>query len=112
MFSILLMFSSEINISVTADSRGSGLFGLDLSDTMCNLSERGFERTDALLDERPAITSAERKRKRKKYTDSNMRQHCKYMIPVFLHLFDVKINENITIIRANHFVYLEKLLSV
>lgn len=59
------MFSSEINISVTADSRGSGLFGLDLSAAACNLSEGGFESMDALLDERRAISSAGRKKKRR-----------------------------------------------
>ncbi len=59
------MFSSEINISVAADSRGSGLFDRDLSEAVCNLSERGFESTDALLDGRPAIASAEKKRKKR-----------------------------------------------
>ena len=58
MSSILLMFSSEINISATVASWGSGLFALDLSDGVCNLSERAHESTDALPDDRPAISSA------------------------------------------------------
>lgn len=58
MFSILFMFSSEINISVTTNSKGSGVSGLDLSDATCNLSEGLSESSDALLDKWSAIFSA------------------------------------------------------
>lgn len=58
MFSILLMFSSEINISVTADPGGSGLSGPDVSGTVSNLSGKALERTDALLEGRSDTSSA------------------------------------------------------
>lgn len=51
MFSILFIFSSEINISVTTNSKGSGVSGLDLSDATGNLSEGLSESSDTLLDE-------------------------------------------------------------
>lgn len=80
------MFCSEINISATADSRGSGLFDLDLSDAICNLSEGAVDNIDA-LDDRPAISSAGRQRKKTR----EMRQHCNWMVSVFLSLFDINI---------------------
>lgn len=55
-FSILLMFSSEINSSVTANSWNSGL--PDLLDAVCKFSDRGSESTEALLDDCPAVFSA------------------------------------------------------
>jgi len=58
MFSILLMFSSEMNISVTANSCRSGLFDLDLPDCTCSPSGGTFESTDAMLDDCPAVLSA------------------------------------------------------
>lgn len=63
MFSILPIFSSEINIAVTVDSRGSGLFGLEVSGTVCNLSARALENSDTLLNDWPANSSTERKNK-------------------------------------------------
>lgn len=58
MFSILLMFSSVINISVTADPGGSGLSGPDISGTVSNLSGKALERMDALLEGRSDTSSA------------------------------------------------------
>lgn len=71
MLSILLMFSPEMNISVTADPWGSGLSGLDLPGTVCNISVKAVESTETLLDGRPATSPARGKENIKKHKLEN-----------------------------------------
>lgn len=82
MLSILLMFSPEMNISVTAEPWGSGLSGLDLSGTVCNISVKAVESTETLLDGRPATSPARGKENIKKHNQTGKREHSNRRITV------------------------------
>lgn len=99
MFSILFMFSSEINISVTTNSKGSGVSGLDLSDATCNLSEGLSESSDALLDKWPAIFSAGVGKKKSTTADRQADYGWEYETVLWqLHIISILFLWNFTII--------------